>query len=318
MYQIEDIFDDTSVKGEKSTDSSSPVKSPICYPGGKSSAKEILYDIASQHFDMDAITDIVSPFLGGGSFEMHLLNQLPNVQLIANDAFNYLINFWNQLKVNKDQLCQMISEVQTPITKELHDSMKAEIDSQSGVHQAVTFYVMNQVCYNAIFGHYSSAKAKAFNPNKLHKLNLDLTRCEFHNKDYQEFLRPIVQIMGHESTLVFLDPPYYLGSGSTLYGSKGELHKDFDHERLATFLIEECHCPWMMTYNDCEYIRELYKNHNIIDVEWKYRMNKSKESSEIVILGKGNTSQESNTIGEVASGLAFGAACTLPYLSLIP
>ena len=40
-----------------------------------------------------------------------------------------------------------------------------------------------------------------------------------------------------------------------------------------------------MTYNDCEYIRELYKDYEIHDVNWKYGMNKSKESSEIVIIG---------------------------------
>lgn len=39
-----------------------------------------------------------------------------------------------------------------------------------------------------------------------------------------------------------------------------------------------------MTYNDCEYIRNLYKDYTIINVVWSYGMNKTKNSSEIIIL----------------------------------
>ena len=41
-----------------------------------------------------------------------------------------------------------------------------------------------------------------------------------------------------------------------------------------------------MTYNNCEFIRNLYKSFKIIDAEWSYGMNKSKKSSEIVIIGQ--------------------------------
>jgi DNA adenine methylase len=40
-----------------------------------------------------------------------------------------------------------------------------------------------------------------------------------------------------------------------------------------------------MSYNDCEAIREMYDGYEIIEAEWAYGMNKSKESSEILIKG---------------------------------
>jgi hypothetical protein len=40
-----------------------------------------------------------------------------------------------------------------------------------------------------------------------------------------------------------------------------------------------------MTYNNCDYIKKLYKNFKIIETAWSYGMNKSKKSSEIVIIG---------------------------------
>ena len=39
-----------------------------------------------------------------------------------------------------------------------------------------------------------------------------------------------------------------------------------------------------MTYNNCNYIKNLYKNYKIIETYWNYGMNKSKKSNEIVII----------------------------------
>ena len=41
-----------------------------------------------------------------------------------------------------------------------------------------------------------------------------------------------------------------------------------------------------LTYNDDEYIRGLYKDFIIIDASWAYGMNKSKKSSEIIIVSQ--------------------------------
>ena len=81
---------------------------------------------------------------------------------------------------------------------------------------------------------------------------------------------------------MFLDPPYYLEKKSKLYGVNGDLHEAFKHKKLAKLLKKRI--GWIMTYNDCEYIRELYDGFTILSVNWKYGMSKSKDSSEIVIL----------------------------------
>ena len=80
----------------------------------------------------------------------------------------------------------------------------------------------------------------------------------------------------------FLDPPYYLEGKSRLYGNNGDMHEDFNHKMLYDHVTK--YDQWIITYNDCEYIRELYKDYKILDVNWSYGMNKSKKSSEIVII----------------------------------
>ena len=54
------------------------------------------------------INTIISRFLGGGSFEFFLQNKY-NKQLVVNDKFVPLYNFWNQAKNNNQALCDILS-----------------------------------------------------------------------------------------------------------------------------------------------------------------------------------------------------------------
>jgi DNA adenine methylase len=110
---------------------------------------------------------------------------------------------------------------------------------------------------------------------------LELQEFEIANQDFTDFLAQLEQF---PRDLLFLDPPYYLDKGSKLYGKSGDMHEGFPHEVL--FRIIENRQNWIMTYNDCEYIRDLYKDFLIISAEWSYGMNKTKKSSEIIIIGR--------------------------------
>lgn len=61
------------------------------------------------------------------------------------------------------------------------------------------------------------------------------------------------------------------------------MHENFDHGKLFNYISKKEN--WIMTYNNCEYIKNLYKDYKIIDINWSYGMNKTKDSSEIVIVG---------------------------------
>ena len=124
------------------------------------------------------------------------------------------------------------------------------------------------------------SSTKRFNKASIDRVkSLDLRRITFYNLDYETFLS---QLPNKDDVLIWLDPPYYLEKGSKLYGSKGDLHTNFDHMRL--FNVIKTYPNWIMTYNNCEFIKNIYKDYLIIETDWKYGMNKTKESSEIVII----------------------------------
>ena len=62
------------------------------------------------------------------------------------------------------------------------------------------------------------------------------------------------------------------------------MHEEFDHDGLYEILSKKE--GWMLTYNNCDWVLEKYKEFIILDdVEWSYGMNKSKKSSELIIIG---------------------------------
>ena len=118
-------------------------------------------------------------------------------------------------------------------------------------------------------------------------------------------------IAAHPEAGLYLDPPYCLNvsdlpvlnedgepvNQEILYGNEGDHHEGLDHTGLAAIL--KARDKWVLSYNDCKYIRKLYKGYKIIDVDWAYGMKNVKarpinpktgkpemgESSEILIIG---------------------------------
>jgi len=267
-------------------------RSPLRYPGGKTRACKRLYEIITARIDLDDIDYVVSPFFGGGSFEFHLQNA-HNAKLLVNDKFTPLTVFWRILKTRTDELADAIEDMR-PVSKEDFADYRARIMSElDSLTQASMYFVINRCSFSGatLSGGFSQeASSKRLTDNSVRALRaMDLSRTYIHNRDYREFLEHVCTRLTRVSrtrTLIFLDPPYDLGkSGDRLYGKNGDMHENFDHEALRDQLTELPEdVRWIMTYNDNDYIRELYTDYTILDVSWSYGMNASKKSSEMVIL----------------------------------
>ena len=256
--------------------------SPLRYPGGKTRACKILDNILIEHFDISCFDSIASPFFGGGSFEFYLQNKY-GLKLIVNDKFTPLYHFWRQVQLNKTALCEELRKI-TSVTKEQFILYRNKIMdlNEDRLQQSIYYFIINRCSFNGstLSGGFSQeASMKRFTPSSIRKIeSLDFTHIELYNKDFYDFINEVSE----KKTLFFLDPPYYVES--KLYRKNGDLHEGFNN----TLLFEVLHTKknWILTYNNCEYIRTMYKDYIIIDVNWAYGMNKTKASSEIIILSK--------------------------------
>lgn len=256
--------------------------SPLRYPGGKTRACKKLDDVLTEHFDTAKFDGLISPFFGGGSFEFFLQSKY-GYSIEANDKFTPLYNFWLHCKLRNEELCnELISKMK--VNKEKFQQYREEILNVEPFQQAILYFIINRCSFSGstMSGGFSvESSLKRFTKSSIERVRkLDLSKFEIDNKDFKQFLED----KSAENKLIFLDPPYYLDKKSKLYGKNGDLHEAFDHDGLFTTVSKLRN--WIMTYNDCEYIRNLYKDFTITETSWSYGMNKSKASSEIVIICK--------------------------------
>ena len=258
--------------------------SPLRYPGGKTRACKIIDDVIMNHFNLQNFDVIISPFFGGGSFEFYLQNKY-GLKLIVNDKFTPLYNFWKQVKENKTILCEELRKI-TSVSKEQFMSYRNTIMNlhDNVLQQSIQYFIINRCSFSGstLSGGFSEeASSKRFTPSSINKIEaLDFTNIEIHNDDFYQFIHNT----SNNKTFLFIDPPYYLENKSKLYGNNGDMHEGFNHTSL--FELLETKKNWIVTYNNCEYIRNLYKEYKIVDVNWTYGMNTSKTSSEIIIISK--------------------------------
>jgi len=257
--------------------------SPLRYPGGKTRACNKLDIILKENFDIKNFDNIISPFFGGGSFEFYIQNNY-NLNIIANDKFTPLYNFWINCKNNNDVLCEKLINIINTIDKSKFMNMRGKIMEESdSLLQGFMYFIINRCSFSGatLSGGFSlEASKKRFTISSIDRIkNLNLEKFNIYNLDFKEFL----DNNEDKRNLIFLDPPYYLENNSKLYGNNGDMHENFDHGKLFNYISKKEN--WIMTYNNCEYIKNLYKDYKIIDINWSYGMNKTKDSSEIVIVG---------------------------------
>lgn len=248
------------------------IKTPLRYPGGKSRMAETFVGL------MPEFDEYREPFLGGGSVYLTAKQLRPDAKFWVNDLYYDLYCFWVDARDNMDRLVEDVSvfrEMYQNDGKLLHKRMTEGIMkfTPEQIHdKGAAFFMINRITFSgtSLSGGYSQESFdKRFTPSsieRLAKIEPLLQDTKITCLDYSELLRE-----PGENVFIFLDPPYYTATKSALYGKNGELHKGFDHERFAEE-VKKCPHKWMITYDNCEYIRELYKDYNIIPHEFAYGM----------------------------------------------
>jgi DNA adenine methylase len=252
-------------------------KSPLRYPGGKTRAISILKDILETEYP--SRKQLLSPFFGGGSFE--LTQSADGYTVLGNDLFSPLFTFWDQAKANSTAIAERVKQ-EMPVSKEKFLQYRNDIQNATDpLEIASKYFIINRCSFSgATFcGGYSQQAADGrLTESSLKTLKaVNLSDVCFSNLDACEFLKRNPQTA---STVVYADPPYFIDS--YIYGRDGDMHEGFDHKRFSDEIKKRS--DWMVSYNDCDYIRKLYEGCRILTPSWSYGMNKTKKSSEILIL----------------------------------
>jgi DNA adenine methylase len=244
------------------------IKSPLRYPGGKSRSVDLISTIIPE-FD-----EFREPFLGGGSIFINVKQRFPNKKFWINDLYFELYKFWEMTQKDVDALIDKVYEWrnQFPIGKELHKFLNENLSNFNDLERGAAFFIYNRITFSgtSLSGGFSEgAFTGRFTESSIKRLNQFakvINGSNITNLDYEELLKK-----EGKNVFIFLDPPYYSATKSALYGKNGNMHKSFDHVRFAENM-KNCNHKWLITYDDTEYIRELFSFANIMPWELMYGM----------------------------------------------
>jgi DNA adenine methylase len=266
------------------------VKTPLRYPGGKTKAIDLITPYVKDY------DKIISPFMGGGSLEVHWAANLGK-EVIGYDIFDVLVNFWNVLLNNPEELSDKMSEISPNeleykkiknILISLDKTQEMLKDWQTDYYKRENPITLDDITLAAYyyFNHncsygpgylgwaskvYLNEKSWIASIEKIKKFRCN--NLEVYNDTFD------VSISNHKNEFLYLDPPYYLERDKDNKMFKGMYpmrnidvhHSGFDHELLRDMLMEH-KGDFVMSYNNCETIREYYKDFEFFYPKWSYSM----------------------------------------------
>ena len=242
------------------------------YPGGKSYiAKKILPYLGEYVSEQSTFVDV---FAGGLTMTVAFANAYPQVKKFwINDKDPGIAALWSSYINWKPNLKAVLRLIEPTVDlffnyqKELAELNQVPEHPGDMITCAAKKIMIHQCSYSGlgIKGGVQGGRNQLgtdkittnWNPDHHYK-KMDEFQKLFHNSTFYnnnctnfDFTEVIEK--ADESCLLYLDPPYYQ-MGKRLY------HFYFDdnqHKRLATYL-KHTPRPWVLSYDDCEEIRELY------------------------------------------------------------
>ena len=304
------------------------IKPFVKWAGGKGNLLEQLNRYYPLELKNGEIECYIEPFLGGGAVLIDILQNYKVKEAYAFDINLDLINSYNVIKNNVDELIYNLKLLEKRYLNLEKDDRKDYfynirkqynsyrlIKNESSIKKATEFIFLNRTCFNGLYrvnksGEFNVPMGNYKNPTicdeeNLRALSSIIKNVKFEYGDYKESKKYI-----KENTFVYFDPPYRplnITSGFTSYTK--EDFNDENQKELALFYKElnDNKIKVMLsnsnpknTNKDDIFFDILYKGFNINEVYAKRMINSNSSGrgkiSELLI-----TNYETNNIcyGEI-------------------
>jgi DNA adenine methylase len=266
------------------------VYSPLRYPGGKRRIAPYLKKILKDNQLCDGV--YVEPYAGGASVALSLLLDGYVSKIIINDVDQSVYAFWWSVLNETNEFCKLIEE--TPVTipnwKEQaarqRNKQKCSLielgfstfflnrTNRSGILSAGVIGGITQDGQWKIDSRYNKIELI----ERIQRIARHKKQIELRNSDALELIKSIKKSLP-EKSIIYMDPPYYV-KGSALYLN---YYKDRDHKQIFEDLqlLENIH--WILTYDNVEVIRNLYKNFRQEKYNLRYTASRSVVGQELMI-----------------------------------
>lgn len=238
----------------------------IPWIGGK---KLLRKEIVSR-FPQEKISKYVEVF-GGAGWVLFYKDTDSKQQEIFNDYNSELINLYRCAKYHSQELkreCNLLLN-----SREMFVDFKSQLKAGglTDIQRAARYLYLIKVSFGADKDSYGCSNKNVYYAiDMLEDISRRLQKVTIENQSYEV----LIKHYDKENVLFYLDPPYY--ETEDYYG---DLFNKDDHEKLRD-ILKSIKGRFILSYNDCAYIRELYKdfyietvsrNHNLKSDSSKYK-----------------------------------------------
>lgn len=249
---------------------------PLRYPGGKGRLGAWLAEVIKLNRLQNGT--YIEPYAGGAGAAVFLLSNNYIDRIVINDADPVIYAFWKAVLHDTERLINLIQN--TPVTMETWHTQRSIVDSGDTADLTAlgfaTFF-LNRTNRSGIIkggvigGKDQTGPYKIDARYKTEDLILRMRRLEtlkdrisLFNLDAMDLLEAR-DVGRNNNSLTYLDPPYYQ-KGSQLYRNH---YKPEDHKHIAE-KVQAMDTPWLVTYDNCEPIRNLYQESNCVEFSLQY------------------------------------------------
>ena len=235
------------------------------------------------------------PFAGGAGAALKLLTIGVVSEVHLNDLDPRIFAFWKSAMHETDRFVEAILSV--PVTvkewrrqREICRAAAANEPFQLGF---ATFF-LNRCNRSGVIsgaapigGYDQSGKWKIdarFNRTRLAERIRDIAdqgeRIHLTGMDACDFLvTRLPRGENLERCFAYLDPPYYV-AGDRLYFNA---YRDDDHERIAELMMKHNKLRWVVSYDDSEFVRALYRRCEVSDLSVRYSLQTKRTARELLM-----------------------------------
>lgn len=256
----------------------------IRYPGSKAKLAPMIRQhmpewMIGSVFQPPANAWFIEPFFGSGAAGLQLLEHVqPAIRVWINDIDYSMYAIWHAVMHETRKLVEYVRGFQP--TKERFYELKAADGSKTGciardAFHKIALHRMSVSGFGAMAGGPIGGKSQGgaytvgcrWTPASIEQAiyNAKETLIRFSEVRITNLHFRDVLSDAPSSSLVYLDPPYYV-KGGQLYAHN--MSHD-EHVELAT-LLHKADADWRLSYDDCPAVRELYSWAEFQELEIRY------------------------------------------------
>ncbi|ASI13760.1 site-specific DNA methylase [Candidatus Mancarchaeum acidiphilum] len=252
---------------------------PLRFPGNKRWLVNYVENFITYH-KLDR--SIAEPYGGSASISISLLEMGIVNKAYINDKDFMIYAFWYSVFNLNQEFIEKIEEMSTNITIEkyyefkkfykIFMNSKVKYGDKDMLKYASTFLFLNRTSYSGIIkggplgGRNQESKYKIYCRfrdsnivNKIKYLYKFKKQVVLSNLDGLRFIKNFSN--KHSNSLLYIDPPYFK-AGKDLYSFYFNRE---DHKKLATLLSNKIISPWLVSYDNNEFIKNLYSNKGVFN-----------------------------------------------------